>query len=120
MEIYTTARHFDLTPKIKEHGEERVQKFLRIFEQLQDCSLILTKERTHFRAEVTLRAAGGADLVGSDEDEDLFTAIDRAVDRVESQLRKHKGRLSRKGRSDKVGMTLAAEAERVEVDEDVD
>jgi putative sigma-54 modulation protein len=117
MEINTTARHFDLTPKVRAHGEERVQKFLRIFEQIQNCSLTLTKERTHFRAEITVHAAGGADLVGTDEHEDLFNAIDRAADRVESQLRKHKGRLSRKGRGDKVGMALAAEAEQSDDDE---
>jgi putative sigma-54 modulation protein len=115
MELTTTARHFDLTPKIRSYCEERVTRLTRFFDQIREASIILSREKNRFSAEITLKVGGGADLVSSEETPELFAAIDGAVDALEQQLKKHKGRLQdRRVKGDRVGAVLAAEEESIE------
>jgi putative sigma-54 modulation protein len=112
MKFHITSRHYDMTPEIKAFAEERVLKLKRYFEQIIDVSVILSTEKHRNAAEVTLHT-NGQNLVGTSEAPDMRVAIDGAVERIETQLRKHKERLSdRKGRTH-LGEAMAAEVDAV-------
>lgn len=115
MVLTTTARHFTLAPETKAYGEEKIRRLSRYFDQIQGGSLTITREKSRFEAEISLHVGGGADLVSREESTDLTAAIDGAVDRLERQIKKHKGRLiDRREKGEKVGPALAKEAERAE------
>jgi len=92
MEITTTARHFELTPAIREHGEKRLQKLTRYFDRITKTNVVLIREKHRQIAEITLHV-NGSDLVSREESNDLFLSIDRAVDNLERQIKRHKERL---------------------------
>jgi len=118
MEITTTARHFDLTPKERSYCEERLQRLTRYFDQTREALVTLSREKNRFTAEITLKVGGGPDLVSREETPDLVASIDGAVDALEQQLKKHKGRLQdRRVKGDKVGAMLAATEEEEEENE---
>jgi putative sigma-54 modulation protein len=112
MKFQITSRHFDLTPEIRAFAEERVEKLKRYFEQIIDVSVILSIEKHRNAAEITLHT-NGQNLVGTSEAPEMKAAIDGAVDRIETQLRKHKDRLT-----DRRGRTPLGEAMSAEVDGD--
>ena len=118
MDITTTARHFDLTSEIKDHTEKKLNRLARYFDRIHEAHVILTKEKFRYSAEITLRVGGGADLVGREETPDVFGSIDGAVDRLEGQVKRHKGRLKdRRGTGEKLGSVLAAEEEEMSTED---
>jgi putative sigma-54 modulation protein len=119
MDIQTTARHFELTTDVREHGEGKVKRLARYFDQIQDASITITKEKFRYKTEITLAVSGGGDFVGTEETADAITSLDGAVDALEQQIRKHKGRLiDRREKREKTGEALAdAQAAAMEADE---
>jgi putative sigma-54 modulation protein len=113
MDVSTTARHFDLTPEIRDYGEQKLSRLSRYFDQIREGTITITKEKFRFMVEISLRVGGGPDLVSREETPDVFTAIDGAVNSLESQVRKHKGRLlDGREKAEKLGPALAEEAAR--------
>lgn len=95
MEITTTSRHFKLEPELKEHAEKRIAKLSKYFDSIQEAHLVLAQQKYRNLAELTLHATG-MDLVSREENPDLLTSIDKVVDRMERQIKKHTDRLRRR------------------------
>lgn len=91
MQISTTARHCELDPEVRLFAQNRIEKLSRYGRDIREAHLIVTAEGYRFQAEVTLRLKG-PDLVGREEATEARVAVDRAVDRLEAQLRKLKER----------------------------
>ena len=119
MEINTTARHFELTPAIREHGEKRLQKLTRYFDRITKSNVVLIREKHRQIAEITLHV-NGTDLVSREESNDVFLSIDRAVDNLERQIKRHKERLVERNRKENGLKRIAGapEAEAGALDED--
>jgi len=88
MTINITGRHLDLTPAIRTHAEKKIGKLGRLVE---DLDLRVTLEAVNHRQTCTIVARGkGGTYTGEITDEDLFAAINEAVDVLARQLRKNK------------------------------
>jgi putative sigma-54 modulation protein len=111
MNLQITTRHFDLTRELRAYAEERVRKIKRYFDQIIDVNVILISEKHRQVAEISLHL-NGHNLVGRSVSAGMRTSIDQAVERIESQIKKHKDRLTRdrRGRTH-LGEAMAAEAE---------
>jgi putative sigma-54 modulation protein len=111
MDIITTARHFELTPGLKEHTQKRLEKLERFLGGVEDVYVILTTEKHRRIAEISLRARG-TEIVGRDESDDMVTSIDRVVDRIERQLKRLHARRRERGqrRSPKLGIVEESHA----------
>lgn len=92
MDIITTSRRFDMTPQLREHATKRLQKLGRYSEHIQEAHLILDQEKHRQIAELTVHA-NGTDLISREETHDMLISIDRVVDRLERQIKKHNARL---------------------------
>jgi putative sigma-54 modulation protein len=95
MNVRMTARRFDLTEGIKKHIQERSDHFGRLFNNIVDVRWLLEVENHRHTAEATARVFGSL-LTGRAEATDLRAAIDEAASKMETQLRKYKGRLKGK------------------------
>ncbi|MFQ5693066.1 MAG: ribosome hibernation-promoting factor, HPF/YfiA family [Nitrospinota bacterium] len=91
MQVSITARHTQLTGAMKGRVEERVQKLERLMDPPLSASVVLSVEKYRHSAELTLQA-NGLTFHGADVTNDLYTAIDGAVDKVRRQIEKHKNR----------------------------
>jgi putative sigma-54 modulation protein len=96
MHINTTARHCELDPEVRWFAHQRLEKLRRFARDIAEAHLIVSAEGYRHNAEITLRLRG-REMVSREESTELRSAIDRAVDRLERQLRRIKERrVSRK------------------------
>ena len=108
MRLELTGRHITITPGIRRLIEQRLAPMLR---QLNDSAVsaqvVLTKEKSRVRAEVTLHARGDHFLHGEGAGRDVDAALSAAADKVDRQVRSLKSRWS-KGKRQGISAAKAA------------
>ncbi|MFH1681247.1 MAG: ribosome-associated translation inhibitor RaiA [Candidatus Eisenbacteria bacterium] len=96
MQVSITARHFDLTEGLRKHAEEKLTRLARYGLPLREAHVVLVVEKHRHKAEVTLHGTGFR-LTGASESDDMYSSVDQVAQKLESQVRRHKGKvLSRK------------------------
>lgn len=95
MSFIISSKGTDLTPSIKSFAEEKTQRFNKyednITQTIVELQVSFLKEGKlkSCTAEIILQIPK-AILKIKETDEDLYKAIDKAVDRMEEELRRHK------------------------------
>ena len=89
MQVSITGHHLDVTEALKAHVEDKISKLKRHFDNVTDVHVILTVEKLVQKAEATVQISG-AKLFAEDHQEDMYTAIDHMVDKLDRQVIKHK------------------------------
>ena len=92
MQIKTTARHFELTPALKDHVEERLNRLTKYAYPILEAHVILSIEKHRHKAEITLHG-NGHDFSGNAEAADMYVAVDDACAKLETQIRENLRRL---------------------------
>jgi putative sigma-54 modulation protein len=100
MRINITARHFKLNDELKKYAEDEVYRLKKYYEPIIDCEIILSWQKKLRNAEINI-AVYGTTLTAHEETEDMKKSIDKAVDKLERQVKKYKDRL-RKFDHDKI------------------
>ena len=95
MQKMITARHFDLTPELREKAEAQIDGLTRYFDNIISADLILDVERHRRKAELKVRVYKDV-LTGTGETDDMYNSIAMAVDKLKGQLKKYKGKLKEK------------------------
>jgi putative sigma-54 modulation protein len=93
------AKNLDLTPALRAHAEKKLAKLDRYFEAPLSAQVVMAVERGRHIVEVTVPVDGWI-LRGEDASEDMYTSVDRVVDKLERQIHKYKTRLIRRPRSE--------------------
>lgn len=91
MNIKTTARHYQLTPALKDYAESKVQQLTKYFDSIDSAHVIFALEKYRHSVEVSFRI-NGKDFNSREESEDMYVSVDRAVEKLERQIQKHKGK----------------------------
>ena len=104
MRIHMTARHCEWDPEDRLLAEQRLEKLSR-YARILEAHVIVTQEKYRYTAEFTLHLPG-PDVTSREEADNARTAIERAADRVEHQVRRLKDRRLDRRRGDR---TRAAE-----------
>ena len=115
MQKKVTARHFDMTPKIREKAETEMEALSRFYDNIISVEMTLDQERHRKMAEVKVKVYNST-ITATAETENLFGAIDSVVDKVRSQLIKYKGKLKQKNSEEITEVT--SELTRPETDVD--
>ncbi len=92
MQIHTTCRHGKLSPAVRRFLEERLAKLER-FAQVSEAHVILETEKYRHTAEILLKTRQ-KELIVREEADDQTGAIDRAIDRLERQVKRLKEKRS--------------------------
>jgi putative sigma-54 modulation protein len=92
MKVSVTARRFDLTEDLREHAEERLNRFSKFSDGLLRANVVLEVEKHRHTAEVSVHGRRG-DFAGKAESDDMKVSIDSACDKIERQIRKTEDRL---------------------------
>ncbi len=95
MNINITARHFDLTPELREHVEGEIEKLTKFFEHIISSDVILDVEKYRQTAEIKVKVYN-ATIAGSADSNDMYASIEQAVEKVKKQLKKYKSKLKDK------------------------
>lgn len=92
MQINITGHHMDVTPAIRTFTEEKFDKLERHFDQIISINVVFNVEKLRQTAEATVYIVKG-ELHASSESDDLYTAIDALVDKLDRQIIKHKEKI---------------------------
>jgi len=95
MKIEITARHFDLTPQLKESIEKELAGLTRYFENIISAEAILDVEKHRQTVEIKAKVYN-ATITGKANSNDMYVSIEQAATKVKSQLKKYKGKLKDK------------------------
>jgi len=92
MQITTTFRHLDPSDPLKSYAEEKLERVNKYIDEPVVAQVFMTVEKIRHCAEVTITAKG-ITIKASEETNDMYSAIDAAVDKIERQLRRYKERI---------------------------
>ena len=91
MRINITSRRFKLSNNLKEYTEKTVRRLKKYYEPIIDVDIVLGWEKKDRMAEINISVYGTI-LSAHERSEDMRKSIDRAVDKLERQLKKYKDR----------------------------
>lgn len=97
MQVTVTSRKMEMTPALKTYAEQKVRKLAKHLERVLDAYIVLSVEKYRHKVEVTINA-NGTMIRGEEETEDMYSAIDQVMDKLDVQIKKHKEKLLDKGR----------------------
>ncbi|MBE6738161.1 MAG: ribosome-associated translation inhibitor RaiA [Ruminococcaceae bacterium] len=115
MKITYVARKVTLRDNFKERVEKRLQKLEKIFSDSAEATVVVTLEKNRQTVEITIKDNSMVYRAESTMSE-MNDALDKVIDILQRQLRKHKTRLSKRLRSASIDELLPV-AEEVEEEE---
>ncbi|HJS67610.1 MAG TPA: ribosome-associated translation inhibitor RaiA [Nitrospiraceae bacterium] len=86
-----TGRHLVITPALRRHIESRFERLVRYEVKLSHLAVILGVSKLQHRAEVVCIIQGKR-IQAKALTQEMYATIDQLVDRLETQIRKHKER----------------------------
>jgi putative sigma-54 modulation protein len=112
MTITTTARHYQLTPALKEYAESKVLQLKKYFDNIVTAHIVFELEKYRHAVELSIHV-NGKDFNGREVSEDMYASVDRVVEKLERQIRRYKGkRFSKKTpKLAEIGVALPPEEE---------
>ncbi|MCK9479439.1 MAG: ribosome-associated translation inhibitor RaiA [Firmicutes bacterium] len=98
MKMTITARKFELTDELKGYIEKKFAKLGKFFGDNADVRITMAVEKTIQKAEVTIYFQSMIYRV-EEKTNDMYNTIDKSIDSIERQIRKHKTRLEKRLRA---------------------
>lgn len=98
MKIDFTGRGFDVSDHTRNFTTEKMAHLDRIMEGITNVQVVLSVEKYRHRAEIKFSAQKQV-FHGTEESEDMFQSIDKVIDKLEAQVRKHKSKISARKRN---------------------
>ncbi len=92
MNVEYTGRQFEVTPAIRKQVEHGLSKLTKIIGDNFESKVVLAIEKHRSIADITLTSPNRVPLVGLAEAGDMVAAVGEALERIERQALKNKGR----------------------------
>ena len=93
MQVSITGRHVNVTDNIKDHVNEKLERCLGMFSQIETVHVILDMENREYVAEVVVQAANHIRVTSTEKSENMYDAIDRSAEHAERQMRKQRDKV---------------------------
>jgi putative sigma-54 modulation protein len=106
MQVSVTFRQLEPSEALKTYVTDRLKKFKRYLEGPLEAHVVLGLEKFRHQADIS----NGHMIKGREENADMYAAIDLVMDKLDMQLRKHRGKL-REVKADRTTRTAAATVE---------
>jgi putative sigma-54 modulation protein len=92
MDIIVTFRHMEPTESLKTYAEDKLSKIKKYLDFPIEAHVVLAVEKFRHIADVTL-SVDGARIKGVEETEDMYSAIDQVMDKIEKQVKRYRSRI---------------------------
>jgi ribosomal subunit interface protein len=94
-EVTVTFRHIQPTEAIRAYAERKLSHPAKFLKRPCQVHLILTVDKYRHRGEVTVKS-GYLAAAAQEETKDLYSVIDLLADKIERQLKDHRGKTTAK------------------------
>ena len=95
MKLTVAGRHIQVTQAIEDHLTQKIEKVLGNLDEAADVHAALSVEKHRHFAEITIKTKGFS-VHSESETDDLYTAMDLAVEKIDKQIKKHWERIKSK------------------------
>ncbi len=95
MKLNFTGKNIEVTEALKDVTEKKLGKLDKYFQGDVEGNVVYSVERNRKIIEITINLPGTI-LRAEEYSDDMYAAIDKAVDILERQIRKHKTKLQRR------------------------
>lgn len=92
MQTTVTFRRMKATDGLKDHANEKMQRLTKYVSDPVESHVVLSMERYLHKAEINMSTHGML-VRGQETSSDMYNSIDRAVEKIENQLRKYHSKL---------------------------
>ena len=92
MQLNLSGHHLDITSSIKQHTSDKLTKIKHHFDSVMNVNMILEVQKDLQKAEATIHVSG-ADLFAKAQSSDMYVSIDQLINKLDSQIIKHKEKL---------------------------
>lgn len=93
MEITVTGRKIEMTDALRNRVEEKIKGIQKFLDGVKEVHIVLSVEKYRHFAEVILNANGYV-IHCKEETEDMYSSIDRVIEKLLKQLKKHKDKIT--------------------------
>ena len=107
MNLNLTGRHLEITPAIRAHVLDKLDKITRHFDHVIDVNIVLSVDKLQQKAEASVHLSGKTIVVECD-DANLYVAIDSLIEKLDRQILKYKEKFAAR-RHDETGKHTAQE-----------
>jgi putative sigma-54 modulation protein len=87
--IQITGRHIEVTNSMKDYAMEKISKIEKLRNRITDINVIMDIQKYEHRAEIILKV-DHIRITSRASSDDMYASIDKAVNKIESQLRRYK------------------------------
>ncbi|HAA05247.1 MAG TPA: ribosome-associated translation inhibitor RaiA [Syntrophobacteraceae bacterium] len=94
MQINLTFRNVEPAVSLREYTEAKIARVKKYVEEPVEAHVVLKVEKFRHIVEVSIDA-NGLRINGTEETDDMYSAIDMVVDKIEAQVRKYRDKLRR-------------------------
>lgn len=112
MNVSITFRHMDASEAIKKHAAAKLGKLQKFLRQPMTAKVTISVDKLKHVAEARI-SSGGAHLEAKESSDDMYTSIDRMIEKLDRQIRVTKGAAEarrRKAKTTRGDGAVAAEA----------
>ncbi|MCL5036466.1 MAG: ribosome-associated translation inhibitor RaiA [Chloroflexi bacterium] len=95
MQLTVKGKNMEVTGALKDYAEKRISKLTRYFDHIISTDVTLSTERNWHIVEVNV-FGDGFSLRGEERTGDMYTSIDKVMDKLEKQVKKQKDKISRR------------------------
>ncbi len=94
MHLDVTFRNIDSSDALKTYANQKVEKVKKYIDRPMEAHVVLSTERHEMHADIQIHVhQSNLVLRGKSVHNDMYAALDLAIDKIERQLRRYKGKL---------------------------
>ncbi len=110
MMITVTFRRMEPTESLRVYAEEKLSKIKKYLDSPMEAHAVLEVDKFRHMVDVTVNV-DGTRIKAYEETEDMYSAIDMVMDKIENQVKKHRAKIrERRAENIKGEQALASEA----------
>jgi putative sigma-54 modulation protein len=95
MKIKVVGKNLEVTGALKNMIESKLEKFGKYFQEDVEAQATLSVQKNRQIIEITI-PINGSILRAEESTEDMYTSVDKAIDKLNRQMRKYKTKLERR------------------------
>jgi ribosomal subunit interface protein len=95
MKTEVAILHKDYPTEIRDRVEDKLQHLVKYFDRVKSIRALLERQSEEHRVEIVSNCGRGTVLVADVNDEAFSSALDKAIARMTSQLKKHHDKVTK-------------------------
>ncbi|MDI1472013.1 MAG: ribosome-associated translation inhibitor RaiA [Thermodesulfovibrio sp.] len=99
MKLNIKGRNIEVTDALRQYIEKRLSKFSKFLNDLSEAVVTISTEKFTHKIDVLLKVNGHL-IQAEGKTEDLYSAVDQVVEKLEKQVLKYKEKIQNKNKKD--------------------